>query len=558
MDNQPATSSSSNSLARLWPWLVVLAVLIFVGFIRVRLVEVPLERDEGEYAYVGQLILQGIPPYELAYNMKLPGTYCAYAAGMAVFGKNIAGIHLTLLVANSLTIIFIFLLGRKLFGVLAGVIACTSYGIMSVCPEILGMEAHANHFVVLFAVPAILLLLKACESNRSGTLFFSGLLFGLAFLMKQQGICFGIFGWIFLVRQAARSKLIWSNDFAKKCFFFGAGMILPFAVTCLVLAAAGVFFKFWFWTFTYARSYAMSLPWSEGIENLGERLRSGFDLWIGFWLIAGIGLPLACLNPLARNRAVFVIVLGLCSFLGTATGLYFRPHYFILMLPAFAIIQGLAIVSMQQAMRFKMFEDVFKSLPIVFFGTILAWVLVCENSFFFQLSPTQVCDRLYQSPFARNPFVESLAVGRYIREHSGKDAWVAVLGSEPQIYFYAQRHSATGYIYAYDLTESQPHASEMQREMIREIESAAPEFLVDVRFQNSWNFQKNSDRTILNWFTPYAARFYKRVEIVGVRSDGQSVACEDAAAENFDLSSGEYLVVYKRTAETAPLALKTN
>jgi hypothetical protein len=558
MENLPATNSSRSPLFRFWSWLVVLVVLLFVGIIRVRLLEVPLERDEGEYAYVGQLILQGIPPYELAYNMKLPGTYCAYAAGMAIFGETIAGIHLTLLVANSLTIFFNFLLGRKLFGVMAGVIACASYGIMSVSPEVLGMEAHANHFVVLFAVPAILLLLKASESNRPRTLFFSGLLFGLAFLMKQQGICFGIFGWIFLVGRAARSKLIWSNDFTKKCFVFGGGMILPFAVTCLALAAAGVFSKFWFWTLTYARSYATSLPWSDGIDNLGERLRSGFDLWMGFWIITGIGLPLACLDRRIRNRVVFVIILGLCSFLGTATGLYFRPHYFILMLPAFALTQGLAVVSLQQALRLKMFENVFKSLPVILFGTVLAWVLVCENSFFFQLSPIQVCDRLYQSPFARNPFVESLAVGKYIREHSAKNARVAVLGSEPQIYFYAQRHSATGYIYAYDLTELQPHASEMQRDMIQEIESAAPEYLVYAAYHNSWNFQKNSDRTIINWFTQYAARFYQRVEIVGVRFDGQPVACEDAAAADFDTASGEYLVVYKRTTEASTLPSKSN
>ena len=93
MDNQPATSSAKNQLIRLWPWLVVLVVLLFAGFIRVRLLEMPLERDEGEYAYAGQLILQGYPPYELAYNMKLPGTYFAYAAGMAIFGQTIAGVH---------------------------------------------------------------------------------------------------------------------------------------------------------------------------------------------------------------------------------------------------------------------------------------------------------------------------------------------------------------------------------------------------------------------------------------------------------------------------------
>jgi hypothetical protein len=50
-------------------------VILFFASIRLRLRDVPLERDEGEYAYAGQLILQGIAPYQLAYNMKFPGTY---------------------------------------------------------------------------------------------------------------------------------------------------------------------------------------------------------------------------------------------------------------------------------------------------------------------------------------------------------------------------------------------------------------------------------------------------------------------------------------------------
>ena len=59
-----------------WAFLAVLAVLAFVVFVRLRLAGVPLERDEGEYAYAGRLILEGIPPYSIAYNMKFPGTYC--------------------------------------------------------------------------------------------------------------------------------------------------------------------------------------------------------------------------------------------------------------------------------------------------------------------------------------------------------------------------------------------------------------------------------------------------------------------------------------------------
>ena len=68
----------------------------------------------------------------------------------------------------------------------------------------------------------------------------------------------------------------------------------------------------------------------------------------------------------------------------------------------------------------------------------------------------------------------------YIREHSAPDARVAVLGSEPQIYFYAHRRSASGFIYMYDLVQLHDYAGQFQREMIAEIEAAKPLFLVMV------------------------------------------------------------------------------
>src|SRR5438093_9218278 len=77
-------------------WLFVgLMIVVTVG-VRLRLRDMPLERDEGEYAYAGQLILQGIAPYKLVYNLKFPGTYAAYALIMAIFGQTPAGIHLGL------------------------------------------------------------------------------------------------------------------------------------------------------------------------------------------------------------------------------------------------------------------------------------------------------------------------------------------------------------------------------------------------------------------------------------------------------------------------------
>ena len=46
----------------LWYWVMLLIAIAFTAGLRIRLLDVPLERDEGEYAYAGQLILRAIPP----------------------------------------------------------------------------------------------------------------------------------------------------------------------------------------------------------------------------------------------------------------------------------------------------------------------------------------------------------------------------------------------------------------------------------------------------------------------------------------------------------------
>src|SRR5256714_15251653 len=158
----------------------LLAVIVFglVLVIRIRLLEIPLERDEGEYAYAGQLILQGIPPYKLAYNMKFPGTYAAYAVIMSIFGQTITGIHLGLLLVNAATVILIFFLGRQLISSTVGLAAAMSYAVLSVSASVLGFAGHATHFVLLPVLGGTLLLCSSTDRQALGRLFASGLLFG--------------------------------------------------------------------------------------------------------------------------------------------------------------------------------------------------------------------------------------------------------------------------------------------------------------------------------------------------------------------------------------------
>src|SRR5882757_8263638 len=115
-------------------WILLAVVIAVVVFIRIHLLALPLERDEGEYAYAGQLMLDGIPPYQLAYNIKLPGIYAAYALIMAVFGQSPSGIHSGFLLANVGTILLLFFIARRFLELPGALMACATYGLLSTSP----------------------------------------------------------------------------------------------------------------------------------------------------------------------------------------------------------------------------------------------------------------------------------------------------------------------------------------------------------------------------------------------------------------------------------------
>lgn len=121
MTNNTDNGCTANQKRRLSQitWVPLLLIVLFVVVVRVRLLDVPLERDEGEYAYAGQLILDGVMPYARVYNMKMPGIYFAYAAIEAVFGQTCRGIRIGAIVLNVATILMFFFsqetyLGRSL------------------------------------------------------------------------------------------------------------------------------------------------------------------------------------------------------------------------------------------------------------------------------------------------------------------------------------------------------------------------------------------------------------------------------------------------------------
>jgi hypothetical protein len=155
-----------------------------------------------------------------------------------------------------------------------------------------------------------------------------------------------------------------------------------------------------------------------------------------------------------------------------------------------------------------------RSLPIAIF-------VVCSSVALFAGQKVLLSQRSVDAArmiYGPNPFPEAVPVAQYLREHTNPTDTIAVLGSEPEIYFYAHRHSATGYIYTYGLMEPQRLAGQMQREMMREIEAARPKYLVIVAVATSWLRQPNSETEILKWMYRYTADDFRLDGLVNIVS----------------------------------------
>jgi hypothetical protein len=496
------------------PWLsqrsawVILALVIAASiFLRCQYLHVPLERDEGEYAYGGQLLLHGVPPFQLVYNMKLPGTQAAYALTMAFFGQTIPGIRIGLLLVNAATTLMVFCLGRRIVGLLGGVAAADVFAILSIGTSFLGPFGHATHFVLLPALGGLILLDRAFASGRGWTFLGAGLCLGLAVMMKQPGAVFSLFAicwwaWARFTRKENRVVERWYEGAALMI-----GMLLPGILTVAWMAWAGVFDRFWFWIFSYARTYSGQIPFTVGLQILIQQIASHVTQAPIAWALAGLGLIFLATDHSLRSRTPFLLAFLFFSFLGVCPGFYFRQHYFILMLPAIGLLSGVGVDVLIR--RFFQSAVIGKAALLTLLAVVFTQPVYAQRDFLFGQNPLLTARQIYGA----NPFPESIEVARYINENSTPEDTVAVFGSEPQIFFYSQRRSATGYIYTYSLMENQPFARAMQTEMAQEVELAMPKFIVFVNVSTSWLRNQASDGWIFDWLRQFLEKNY---EIVGV------------------------------------------
>lgn len=495
-----------------WFLIFLVTAIGLLLYTRFNYIHIPFERDEGEYAYAGSLLVHGHYPYKEAYNMKFPGSYFMNALIMKAGGESVeairTGVALIVLLTALMAACVAYLFTKN---TTAAALTGAVFLLLTNTMGGEGLMANAEHFVNFFAVSGILLTLVFLRRiNNPFFLFVAGILLGLAVIMKQYGYAFCVFGVALLIEEYLR-KSVYTT--VKMMMVLGMGCLFPVALLCLWIVRNGLWQKFWFLTFKYAYAYI-----GLGCGNVGKSLMQivGSAAPVCVLVVIAVLVTLLCLR---QRDARILIMWVIFSILAFSTGFYLRVHYFILAYPALAVVTGYAYQQATRKTGVNIAGLVIAALLLLFF--------VMDREEQFPSDPVAVFNRHY--PWGM--FAEMPKIAQRVNQLIATGDKLSFFGNEPEVYFYPHRIAASGYIYNYSFFEQQPYAYKMMDEFIGEAEAnPSPLF---VYYTGSLEQSGPEYEHFGKWWKLYSQKYYlKDVYIANTVDSGLFLGEEKIKSDN--------------------------
>lgn len=538
---EPVAVPIPNFLSK-WPWIVLTASLLFLVGVRLRLLGIPLERDEGGFAYIGKMIFEGQKLYTDLLDSKLPGLYVLYGIFVKIFGYTPSGVHAGLLVCNLSAAILLFFLAKKIFNTEVGALAVAVFAVMSTSLNLYGFAAHATQMLLPFALGGLLLL--AYELPRIGIrgtrVFLAGVLLSVAFLVKQQAVFFmplgALYVWAFLHERGGGQRS-WRAA-TLLVLWLALGSVLPYLLVYGYMLADGRGAAFWFWTYDLPQNLGVTHGNTEKITLFKQMSAIVFRGQWGLWLLAVAGAVLVWMrSSWGGAQKTFAVAFPVLTFGGVLMGAAFYPHYWVLVLPGIAVLVGLAVYLIGKNASFS-------AIAALLFAVAIGQAVISNADYYFSDSHLTILRKAYLF----NPFPECKIVGEEIKKRSKPGDEIAVLGAEPELLMYAGLPSISGHIFPYHLVDGQPYNLGFQKEVVQSMLERKPRFAVVFTSGTSWlatDVKRTND--FLNRLSQplFNNSAYHRIGIVDIFNNKQ-VFKWDKELEGFTPESQIQIWVYQR------------
>ena len=503
----PSRASILFGVALVWALAVLLRWLV---------ADIPLERDEGEYAYAAQRWLAGDALYRDVFLHKPPAVVAVYAVVLQLFGATPAAIHWGAQVWTLGTLACIVWLGARWIALPAGIAAGLVAVLLTVDPATLGNSANTEFFAIL---PLTLGVLIAQARARPLLRAFGAGALGAAALAFKPVVA-PVVGFTLLLLLAAPGAR------ALRLLAWALGGLAVATPVAGAFVAAGTFAEFWDATVLYNLAYGSFVSFRDSGDTLALQVRA---LRPALWpvALAAALAPIVLLPPrrAGRGRRVAIAAGWLAAaLLAVLAGGYLRRHYFVYLVPPLALLAGAGLHGVARCVASGRIASALA--PLLALG-IVAHAVAVSPWYYFPSSEEHRVRRIYQ----QNPFFESLPIAAWLAARSEPDDSIFIFGSEPQILFYAKRRSATRYMFVYPLHAPFGRVVERQREALREVREARPRFVVACFLRTSLLEYPDTPHELRAGVRELVSSSYRIVAATPFRPDGGVRFVEGMAAQ---------------------------
>ncbi len=433
----------------------------------------PLDCDEAAYAYMGRRVVRGDVLYRDLTENKPPLGYWLYTLAVAIGGANELTIRVMAIPYVLLTIGLVWWIALKLGGPGAACLAAGVFAVADTDPYLFGNGSNMEHFLNLFSVASLALIVGAGEGarHRRGLILAAGACLAMATLVKQVAVTHGLVSAVFLMvptQGSTRTIGARLGDIAA----IGLGFAIPWIVAIGVLIVPGAGRSAYDDIVRFAAAIVRDLPpplnappklvrWVVGNADPGGRLpwpfgKTTYLVWWGaglwpFWLAS---LPAtARLVGESDRRRVLLGAWTVSAWFQVFLPGQFWPHYYLLPVPGAAIAIALWSIDLSRSLRTRPIRSV-----VLGFGLLAAigWSGWIQLRDYLGTTPAEITTR-YKGG---RQWVDLRAIGRDLAKRS--KVWshptLFVWGWQSPLYLYSGLDSPSRHFFANELLKA--HAND--------------------------------------------------------------------------------------------------
>ncbi len=528
--------SGSNNMLLKWGPIALLGVTALIVFmLRLRLLHIPMERDEAGFAYIGHWLLRGKSLYVDMVDNKLPGLYLLYAIFTTLFGYQSLGVHLGLLLANIVSALCFYLLVRDLYNRFTAGLATAFFILLVVSANVSGFAAHATQLLLPFVLAGWLFFFKGVHTDKKYNFLIAGLMLGFAFAIKQQSVVFCILAAILWWP----IRLYWIKITDKKLpimeyILMGIGGFLPLVFIILYFMVTGRMDQLIFWTYTQPASMAATFNMTrwELFANVFPKVIKDFQL---MWFLAIPGAVLAYMSGFKKSAAWFAVMMAVLGLGSVVIGAAFYSHYFVLALPGIALLTAIAVhyIHLKAGTTGTIISLALAALLIMV-------PIIRQSDYFIKPNYITIHQKIYNQMF---PELE--LIGEELSKRVKEGERIGVMGSEPGVLVAADRFGCSKHIFMYPMLSDPEKSPPLQTEYMADMKACFPEYIVWNTVSGSWTGGYEGlqmFRDMMMWVQEH----YTTTGIAEFRLNAPAVMVWDGDVQSHQSQSDQKVYVFQR------------